>query len=371
MKVLHFVTGGFSGATKVAIELITAHNHQGFVESLLVLRQKKTTTADKLAELALQDIDYRLVSGATHLSTIYELKKICESWQPDILVAHGFPEHLLGRQAGILAKVPYLIQVEHNSKERYTSWRLFQSRKLSQSTACVVAVSKGVAQVLSKQGLKAPIQVIANGIDTTRFNGCHSPNLIDRPKDLIMVARYAKSKDHLTLINALQLLKKKGLTPQLTLIGDGRKRYKHDVRDLVQKYDLQHQVTFIDYSPLIDQQLLQHKLFVMSSRFEGLNLAVLEAMATGCLVIGSRAVGVEELIDDKEDGFLFNMGDAEALAEIIEQALSKISHYQPMAIKAQQKVLTYYNKDRVSSDYHQLFQTILNDQQPIRNDYES
>ena len=44
-----------------------------------------------------------------------------------VLVAHGFSEHLWGRYAGLLAGVPALVHVEHNSRERYTRWRLKQA----------------------------------------------------------------------------------------------------------------------------------------------------------------------------------------------------------------------------------------------------
>ena len=359
MKVLHFVTGGFSGATRVAIDLIDAHNKLAGIDSLLVLRQKKTTVPEKLMELDKKNIDYRVITGVAHIATIYELKKLCEKWQPDILVAHGFPEHLLGRCAGILAKVPHLVQIEHNSQERYTPWKLRQSRKLSESTDRVVAVSKGVAEVLSKQGLHAPIQAITNGIDTTRFGGKELLLVKERPQDIIMVGRYAKSKDHITLIEALNRLKHKGILPNLTLVGSGRKSYKKEVHELVKRYDLQSQVNFIEYSSEVDKLLSQHKVFVMSSRFEGLNLAVLEAMASACVVIGSRAVGVEELIEDKNDGFLFPIGDANALADIIEFVLSNPAFYQSLAVAAREKVLDQYDKKQVTQAYYKLFQDLL------------
>lgn len=359
MKVLHFVTGGFSGATRVAIDLIDAHNKLAGIDSLLVLRKKKTTVPEKLMELDKKNIDYRVITGVAHIATIYELKKLCEKWQPDILVAHGFPEHLLGRYAGILAKVPHLVQIEHNSQERYTPWKLRQSRKLSESTDRVVAVSKGVAEVLSKQGLHAPIQAITNGIDTTRFGGKGLLPVKERPQDIIMVGRYAKSKDHITLIEALNRLKHKGILPNLTLVGSGRKSYKKEVHELVKRYDLQSQVNFIEYSSEVDKLLSQHKVFVMSSRFEGLNLAVLEAMASACVVIGSRAVGVEELIEDKNDGFLFPIGDANALADIIEFVLSNPAFYQSLAVAAREKVLDQYDKKQVTQAYYKLFQDLL------------
>ena len=359
MRVLHFVTGGFSGATKVAIDLVEAHNKMASTENLLVLRRKKTTVPEKLAELEERGVNYKIITGATHFATVHELKRLCEQWQPDILVAHGFPEHLLGRRAGLLAKIPHLIQVEHNSKERYTPWKLNQTRKLSKSTDCIVAVSEGVAEVLSHQSLAAPILSIPNGIDTTLFGGMNLLPVNQRPQDLIMVGRYAKSKDHITLIEALQQLKKKGLSPTLTLVGSGRKHYQQEVHNLVDRYELKDKVTFIEYSNEVDKLLLQHKIFIMSSRFEGLNLAVLEAMASGCIVVGSAAVGVRELIEDKKDGFLFPIGDATELASILEAILSNPLNYQTLAMAARDKVLNHYDKARVSTAYYDLFQKIL------------
>ena len=360
LKILHFVTGGFSGATKVAIDLVVSHEQIDHVENLLVMRRKKTTTQEKLTELKNKNINYALVTGSTHLATIYELKKLCQQWKPDILVAHGFPEHLLGRQAGLLAGVPVLVQVEHNSEERYTPWKFYQTRRLSKYTDRVVCVSEGVAQVLAQQQLKAPIQAIPNGIDTDRFGGTSPTPICERSSDLIMVGRYAKSKDHVTLIEALHRLKKVGVTANLTLVGSGRKQYKKEVHDLVKRYGLQDQITFIEYSNEIDKLLSQHKVFVMSSRFEGLNLAVLEAMASACVVIGSRAVGVEELIEDREDGFLFPIGDAQALADCINEVLLKPSDYQALALSARTKVLTHYSQQRVTRAYYQLFQDLMN-----------
>ncbi|MDE4453838.1 glycosyltransferase family 4 protein [Psychrobacter sp. DAB_AL62B] len=359
MKVLHFVTGGFSGATKVAVDLIAEHNQLPSIENLLVLRRKSTTVAEKLKELDEKNIEYRVITGSTHITTILELKKLCEQWQPDILVAHGFPEHLLGRRAGLLAKVPHLIQVEHNSKERYTPWKLYQTRKLSKHTDRVVAVSQGVAKTLSNQDLKAPIQVISNGIDTMRFGGDNQSPISDRPQDLIMVGRYAKSKDHITLVEAMHELKEQGVIPHLMLVGTGRERYKKEVMQLVQQYALEDQVQFIDYSNEVDKLLLEHKVFVMSSRFEGLNLAVLEAMASGCLVIGSEAVGVEELINHEKDGFLFPIGDASKLAATIASVLSNPADYQQLASAARQKALSSYSKDHVTQGYHELFEELL------------
>lgn len=360
LTILHFVTGGFSGATKVAIDLVCSHNSMANVKTILILRKKKTTTPDKLAELREKNIEFYLVSSDTHISTIYQLKKLFLNLQPDIIVAHGFPEHLLGRWAAIWAKVPNLIQVEHNSRERYTVWKLAQSRFLSRYTKLIIGVSEGVANILTQQGLNAPIIAIPNGIDTLKFRANNTENIKERHNDLIMVARYARSKDHITLIKALNILKNQGLRPKLTLVGSGRKYYQNQVKSLIKLYGLENQINFIEYTDRVAQLLQSSKIFIMSSRFEGLNLSVLEAMASGCLVIGSDALGVKELINDKQDGFIFPIGDYQKLACILADTLNNLTKYQPFTERAKHKILSHYDKANVSRKYYEVFKMVAN-----------
>lgn len=354
IRIMQFVTGGFSGATSVAIDLTHAFGQLENVESLLVLRRKKSTTSNKLATLEQRGIPYALVSGVAHAITVYQLAKLCRKWKPDILVAHGFPEHILGRWAGLFAQVPHWVQVEHNSRERYTSWKLWQSRFLSKKTRYSVGVSEGVTEVLRSQRLFSRIVAIPNGVDTDKFVR-HSQNTIgQRPKDLIMVARFAKSKDQITLIQALGLLKAQGICPNLSFFGGGSSRYLKKVKELAARYSLESQVSFCTHTPNVDQELAAHKIFVMSSFYEGLNLSVLEAMASGCVVVGSDAVGVRELIRDGDDGFVFKIGDSERLANIIESILAAPENFQSFADKARLKAQQFYDKKYVNQAYQDL-----------------
>ena len=106
--------------------------------------------------------------------------------------------------------------------------------------------------------------------------------------------------------------------------------------------------------------MAKHKIFVMSSRFEGLNLSVIEAMAAGCLVIGSDAVGVNELIEHKKDGLVFSIGDAQTLANQLESVLTNPLNFETITIQARQKALCYYTKSRMLKDYYDVFTEIMN-----------
>ena len=145
IRVLHFVTGGFRrnqcGGGYHQLDTKPTSD----IEKLIGASSKKTTTSEKLASLEKKGINYQLVINSPHFATSKQLQQIIKEWQPDILVAHGFPEHIIGEICRKKkANVPHMVQVEHNSKERYTFIKLWQTRHLSQFTDSVVAVSKGL-----------------------------------------------------------------------------------------------------------------------------------------------------------------------------------------------------------------------------------
>ena len=122
----------------------------------------------------------------------------------------------------------------------------------------------------------------------------------------------------------------------------------------------------VTHSFEVDKLLGEHKIFVMASFYEGLNLSVLEAMAARCLVVGSRTIGVSELIEDGVNGFDFPMADEHKLADILQTVLSDIASCQGLADAAQQQVLQRYSKDNVSSEYMHLFQSLMTQQKLLR-----
>ena len=235
MRVMHFVTGGFSGATQVAIDLCRAAAGVEGVEVLLVLRRKRTTTTTRVEALRAQGVDVRVVPGWTHAATVWTLRALARAWRPDILVAHGYSEHLWGRYAGLLAGVPQLVHVEHNSRERYTRWRLAQALWLARRTAATVGVSEGVREQLVLRGFPAEQCVaIPNGIDLGRFPPAELQPMAQRESGIVMAARFARQKDHATLIEALALLVAQGLRPVLYLAGGGKPRVEQRMRALAQ-----------------------------------------------------------------------------------------------------------------------------------------
>ena len=356
MRILHFVTGGFSGATQVAIELVRAAHAKAPGSAMLALRRKRHTERARVEALRAEGLPVELVAGWSHLATVLSLARIARRWRPDVLVAHGFSDHLWGRFAGLLAGVPRLAHVEHNSRERYTAWRRWQTRWLARRTALIVGVSEGVRQSLLALGMPAARTIaIPNGTRLERFADAPAHPYADRTPGIVMAARFASQKDHATLLRALALLRERGPRPPLLLAGGGSARHERRARELCTSLGLDDQVQFLGHRPDLPELLLGHPLAVLSSHYEGMPLSLVEAMAAGCAVVGSAVPGIREMLVDGEDGRLVPHADPAALADVLETLLADPAAAGEMARRGRARALTEFTMARMLARYEQAF----------------
>lgn len=358
VRVLHFVTGGFSGgATQVAIALVKAACAGEHVQPLLVLRRKRRGDPSRIQELQRAGVPVQVVAGWSHLATIFDLLRVCRRFRPDVLVAHGFSEHLWGRYAGLLAATPALVHVEHNTRERYTKWRLAQTRWLARRTQAIVGCSEGVRLRLLEMGMPGERTIaIPNGILLQPFADADRQPLAQRVPGLVMVARFSSGqKDHATLLRALALLRTRGLAPPLLLAGGGKARHRQRVERLCGELGLGEQVQFLGVHRDVPELLMRHRIAVLSTHYEGMPLALLEGMAAGCAVIGSAVPGVREVIDDGVNGLLVAQADAQALADAIERLLREPALAQRLADNARRRAVQAHGRELMNHRYEELF----------------
>ncbi|MEJ6005113.1 glycosyltransferase [Paucibacter sp. AS339] len=355
IKVLHFVTGGFSGATQVAVDLALAGLQSERIDPVLVLRRKRNTDAARVQALRDKGLQVWVLPGWAHLATIWALRRLCLELQPDVLLAHGFPEHLLGRWAGLWAGVKHLVQVEHNSRERYSWWRLKQAKYLSRYSAKLVGVSEGVRRHLVQLGMpEAKTLAIPNGIDLSRYAAAEQLAFEDRKPGLVMSARFARQKDHLSLIRALALLKAQGLSPLLYLAGTGKSSYRQAAQELVLQLGLGEQVKFLGHHGDMPGLLMRQQIFVLSTHYEGMPLALVEAMAAGCACVATLVPGVEGVLEAEVTGLLVPEADAQALADALARLLRAPEFAAGLGRNARQRALQAHGRDLMTQRYEDL-----------------
>jgi len=356
LKVVHFVTGGFTGSTRVAIDLIRAVKDNPTFYTMLVLRKKSSTDAERVRQLQTEGISLKVVSGWSHLATIVELFRICREYQPDILVTHGFSEHLWGRYAGLLARVPHLIHVEHNSRERYTPLRLLQARWLARYTDKIIGCSEGVrSRLLELQFPAEKVCAINNGIDLSQFQSAGSLPLAERIPGIVMPARFAKQKDQETVIRAVALLRDKNIILPVLFAGAGSARHIAKAKKLVVELQLNQQIHFAGHCGNLPFLLMRHQICVLSTRYEGMPLALAEGMAAGCAVIGSAVIGVQEMIHHGRDGLLVKAQCAYAMADALEILHHNSTYAQLLARQGRERALAEFSLSAMAQHYEHVF----------------
>lgn len=354
-RVLHFVTGGFSGATQVAIDLCLAAQKCPDMEVMLVLRRKRSTSEAKVQALRDQGLQVHVVSNWLHVLTIWELRKLIRAWKPDVVFAHGFSDHIWGRRAAVAEGVPQIFHVEHNSRERYTR-RLKQALALAPFTQASIGVSEGVRTSLIQRGFPSDRCVaICNGIDLARFPQDMLPaRWEDREAAILMASRFARQKDHVTLIQALGLLRQQGLAPRLYLAGAGSKLQRQQAERLVRQLGLQDQVHFLGNVSNLPQRLAHTQIFVLSTHWEGMPLALVEGMAAACACIGSDVLGVREVIAHEINGLLVPQSDASAMAAALQRLLQNPALARQLGEAARRQALIAHGREHMWEHYRAL-----------------
>lgn len=351
LRVLHFVSGGFSGATQVAIDLCGDDAGQ---DTFLVLRRRIMDPTERVRALRAKGLRVEVVPRWSHTVTILALRRLCLQWKPDVLVAHGFSEHLWGRYAALLAGVPCIVQIEHNVRERYGRWRLWQSLWLAQRTDRIVGVSRAVEDVLVRLGHPPErCMTIHNGIELSRWT--KGQPWAQREAAIVMPARFARQKDHRTLIEALVSLKALGHRPTVYFAGEGKASWRKEAEQLAARLGVQDQVQCLGHVQDLPALLGRVKLCVLSTHYEGLGLGLIEGMASGCCGVGTDVEGVREIITHGHNGLLVPHADAQALARTLAELLGDDARTQALAAVGQAHVHAAFDRQRMRQQYLALF----------------
>jgi glycosyltransferase involved in cell wall biosynthesis len=362
---MHVASGGFSGATQVALDLTLgglAHH-----DTLLVLRRKRRTPQARVQALLDQRVPLELIPGWSHWASIRALRDLCRRWKPDIVVGHGFPEHLIARWAAGAAGVPVRVQVEHNMRERYTAFKRWQVAQLAPDTQAFIGVSDAVSGVLGRMGLPPKrVRTIRNGTALQAFEASESRPLGQREAAILMAARFGNQKDQATLIRSLvPLAQVHGLRPKLRLAGGGSQRHQKQAEQLVQSLGLEQQVEFLGHRSDVPALLMGHRIAALSTHYEGLPLSLAEAMAAGCAVVGSDVAAVRETLGDGQWGLLAKAGDPRAWADALATLLLDDAGTEARANAARAHARVALSRQRMVDDYAELFEALAGRQRLV------
>jgi glycogen synthase len=194
--------------------------------------------------------------------------------------------------------------------------------------------------------LRVPSTVISEPYDNLVFRAI--PGL-PRDQDLIFVGRLVRAKGMFLLLEALTMLKARGVLPTLTIVGSGPE--SESVNQQVNELGLAEQVRLVGAkSPTEIAKLLnQHRILVVPSIWkEPFGIVALEGIACGCVVVGSEGGGLKDAIGPC--GVTFPNGDASALENCLHRLLSEPDAW-PRYREGSVPHLRPYTRSAVASSY--------------------
>lgn len=223
---------------------------------------------------------------------------------------------LVARVVAGLLKAPYSLTV-HNS-DVYRPQGLL-ALKLTAADRIVTISDRLRRDVLTLYPFLRPssVQTIRLGVDTHRFCPSTTGRNDNAPVRLLTVARMTHEKDPFGVVTAAHRLHEAGYRFVWRWIGDGP--LMAAVREAVDGASLNNRLDLIGWVPnyQLSHYYRQADIFILGSRFEGLPVVLMEAMASGLAVVATRLPGILELIDSEQNGLLVPPEDPDALASAV------------------------------------------------------
>ena len=200
--------------------------------------------------------------------------------------------------------------------------------------------------------------VIYNGINKKFFdNVMDKKNKTNTTTNIVYVGRLAKEKGIHILINACNIINKRNIKFNLTIVGDGTER--KNLEKQINDNQLKKIVTMVGKQTNVIQWLDKADIFIYPSICEeGFGISVAEAMSRGCIPITFNKGGLPEIIENNVNGFIINEMSDEMLSRKIEEIINMKDKTEIIqrAIETSKKFTITNTIDKLQYAYNELLQ---------------
>lgn len=263
------------------------------------------------------------MKGLQQLSAARTIAVYCRDNKIQLMDCQSSRAHQLGLMVKYL--VPELKLVVHRRVDYPPGNTWFNRQKyINRRIDSYVAISGAIGEVLKVYGVPAKqIRVVRSAVDPSPFKVIARPaaraQLIQElgiegdPVILGNVAYITEQKGHETLVRALGILKQKGVPFFCFIAGDGELRLRMEALALELKLT-SHDLQFLGIRKDVPYLLAASDVFALSSNDEGLGTSLLDAVHSGCALVGTAVGGIPEIIHHEQTGMISPARDSEAFA---------------------------------------------------------
>jgi GalNAc-alpha-(1->4)-GalNAc-alpha-(1->3)-diNAcBac-PP-undecaprenol alpha-1,4-N-acetyl-D-galactosaminyltransferase len=370
MRITLIIASLGAGGSERAMQLVANHwAAAGHDVSLVTL---STTDPDfyslhprikRVALGLLKDSRHVLDMVRNNLTRVRALRRNLTHARPDAVVSFGDTTNIQTLMATVGLRLPVVIceQIDPRQYPIGTAWNVLR-RLLYPAAEVLVVVSSAMATSWAGQVVRQEkVRVIPNPVYVTPDRSVRGDGHGGK-KTMAAMGRLVHQKGFDNLLHAFRLCSDRHPEWSLHILGEGAERLSLEA--LRSELRLDDRVRFLGVVKEPAEVLRQADLFVMSSRFEGFPLSLIEAMACGLPVISTDCpTGPSEIIRNGIDGLLVAPGDVTALAHAMDRLMDNPEERRSLAVRAVE-VIERFGPDKIMSLWDQVLSNIVRPARP-------
>lgn len=335
MKIFFYINALYGGgAERVMSNLATQFANAGHDVGLITTFRVENEYAvdEKVARFALETEGHASNVLLRNLERITGLRRILKEQSPDVLISFLREPNFRAILAAAGLKTKVIVSVRNDPVKEYSSQAAqFLARNLFRKADGVVFQTPD-AQGWFPDAVRRRSTVIANQVNPRFFDRELEP----KRENIVTVGRLSDQKNHRILLKAFAQVKDE-VRDDLVIYGEGELRQALETE--AERLGLTGRVHFPGNITDVDLKLAKAKAFVLSSDYEGMPNALMEAMAMGlpCISTDCPCGGPKMLIENGENGILIPVGDAGALAEALRTVLKDDANASRLGQNAKRK----------------------------------
>jgi glycosyltransferase involved in cell wall biosynthesis len=351
-RILHLITRlPIGGAERLLLGILRNLDPTQFV-SVVCCIQDRGELAEEAEAMGIPVIALNLMQRGGHDRLVVPaLRKLMREQRIDLVHTHLYHANLYGRLAAHKEGIPAIASV-HNTYKKRKWYRHLINRWLARKTFVVTAGSEDVERDLLEVDRLPRNKVVRlpNSIDLSRVETAMSVAEAKQrfgfaATDIVIgtVGRVEEQKGHRFLLEAFAKLRQRpdGERLKLLLVGDGR--LLPQLRDSASRLGIAEVCCFPGGIARLAEVYRAIDLFALPSLWEGLSLAMLEAMASGLPMVATEVGGARDVLGDSQFGLLVPPHDAGALEATLGRLLDAPDTCTTMAMAGKAHVHANYS----------------------------
>lgn len=335
----------FGGAERVTSYIANYLSGQNYEVSLF-------TTRTGTKEYVIDKSVHRIISNNTK-----EIYNSLKEFKPDLAIVVFAPQIISLYRVLKKLRIKWITS-ERNDPNNFAGKRITKAcyqYLLTKADGVVFQTSQ--AQNYYKGKIRGLEKIIYNPLDLTRFPDSQN---IDKRKVIINVGRLHPQKNQSLLISAFKSIHEKHPEYKLEIYGEGKLRTALQAQ--INEMNLSDAIELMGSRPDVLECVESSEIFVLTSDFEGMPNALIEAMALGVPVISTDCPcgGPRELIKDHKNGTLIPVGDEEKLVNSIEELILS-AELRDYYSREEVKIRELLNMDKIMHEWEDMIDDILGD----------